>query len=503
MKNPKKGLDLVIVTTEILPFSKVGGLADVMGARPDELDSLGARVRVVTPLYSSVDRARWGIELERSIPALEVPVAGRTERFRVHSTLKPGTKVKVYFLENERFYARPGIYTVPETGKAFPDEDERTIFFNRAAIRAMKALALRPEVIHCNDFHSGLIPAYLELEESDDPHVGGASTVFSVHNLAYQGIFAREFLKKAGFEDSLFVPMSPFEYWGKVNVMKIAISFAGLISTVSRRYAEEITTTEEYGYGLEGVLRSRKRDLVGILNGIDQKIWDPANDTMIPERFTAGNLAGKSKDRTALLKAFGLPARSAGPVIGMVSRIVDQKGFDILAEAFESIASLGAKLVILGTGQEKYHVIYKRLAAAHPKQLGLKLEFNDPMAHLVEAGSDFFLMPSRYEPSGLNQMYSLRYGTIPIVRATGGLYDTIAELGSGGASGNGITFKEYTAAALADAVKRAVAFYGDKTALRTARKRIMAEDHSWRRSAKEYLTMYERARSLVGMGLTK
>jgi len=297
--------------------------------------------------------------------------------------------------------------------------------------------------------------------------------------------------------------MSPFEYWGKVNVMKIAISFAGIISTVSRRYAEEITTTEEYGYGLEGVLRGRKKDLVGILNGIDQKVWDPANDTFIPERFTAGNLAGKSKDRTALLKAFGLPAKSAGPVVGMVSRLVDQKGFDILAEAFDSLAALGIKLVILGTGQEKYQEAYKRLAAKYPKKLGLKLEFNDPMAHLIEAGSDFFLMPSRYEPSGLNQMYSLRYGTIPIVRATGGLYDTIAELDRIGANGNGFTFKEYTAAALTEAVKRAVVFYADKTALRNARKRIMAEDHSWRRSAKEYLAMYERARSLMGMELTK
>jgi len=502
MRN-QRSLDLVIVTTEVVPFSKVGGLADVMGALPDELDALGARVKIMTPLYSSIDRSRFGIELERALPPLEVRVAGRTERFRVHSALKPGTKVKVYFLESDRFYTRPGIYTVPETGKAFPDEDERTIFFNRAAIRAMKALALRPEVVHCNDFHAGLIPAYLELEESDDPHVGGATTVFSVHNLAYQGIFPREFLQKAGLKEALFVPMSPFEYWGKVNVMKIAISFAGIISTVSRRYAEEITTTEEYGYGLEGVLRGRKKDLVGILNGIDQKVWDPANDTFIPERFTAGNLAGKSKDRTALLKAFGLPAKSAGPVVGMVSRLVDQKGFDILAEAFDSLAALGIKLVILGTGQEKYQEAYKRLAAKYPKKLGLKLEFNDPMAHLIEAGSDFFLMPSRYEPSGLNQMYSLRYGTIPIVRATGGLYDTIAELDRIGANGNGFTFKEYTAAALTEAVKRAVVFYADKTALRNARKRIMAADHSWRRSAKEYLAMYERARSLMGMELTK
>jgi starch synthase len=499
----KKDLNLVLVTTEIVPFSKVGGLADVLGALPDELEKLAVSVSIFTPLYSSIDRTTFGIRPERGLPTLEVRVAGATERFRVYSCLKPGTSVKVYFIDNDRFYARKGIYTVPETGKAFPDEDERTIFFNRAVIAAMKALRFNPDVIHCNDFHSGLIPAYVNLEESDDPHFAGTGTVFSVHNLAYQGIFGREFMQKAGFNQSLFAPMSLFEFWGRVNVMKIAISYAGIISTVSRTYADEITSTEEFGCGLEGVLRSRKKDLVGILNGIDLNAWDPSKDALIPYQFTPENLAGKAKDRTELLKLFGLPQRTAAPVIGMVSRLVDQKGFDILAQAFDSLMALKPCLVILGTGQEKYHGIYKAFAEKYPKQFGLKLEFNDRAAHLIEAGSDFFLMPSRYEPCGLNQMYSLRYGTIPIVRATGGLVDTISDLEKGGASGNGFVFREYSSNALLDAVKRAAQFCGDKTALRRVRKRIMKEDHSWRRSAEEYRAMYERARSLIGMGLTK
>jgi len=497
------GINIALVTTEIVPFSKVGGLADVMGALPGELESLGARVTVFTPLYSAINRAAWGIAVERSLQALDVPVAGRTEQFRVQSALMPGTGVKVYFIDSERFYARAGIYTVPETGKAFPDEDERTIFFNRAVIATLKALGMRPDVIHCNDFHSGLIPAYLAIEEAEGRLFGGTGTVFSIHNLAYQGIFGQDFIQKAGLDPALFSPMSPFEFWGRVNVMKAAITFSGVISTVSKTYAREIMTTDEYGYGLEGVLRSRKDDLVGILNGIDEKVWDPSTDPAIPVRFSAATIAEKGKNRTALLKAFGLPAKSAGPVIGMVSRLVDQKGFDILAEAFDAIMALGVKLVILGTGQEKYHGVYKGLASKYPKQLGLKLEFNDGLAHLIEAGSDFFLMPSRYEPCGLNQMYSLRYGTIPIVRATGGLADTISDISGGAASGNGFTFREYSAGALVDAVRRAAAFYGDSSALRTVRKRIMAEDHSWRSSAKEYLAMYERARSRVGMGLTK
>jgi starch synthase len=499
----KKELNLILVTTEIVPFAKVGGLADVMGALPGELEKLGVSVSVFTPLYASIDRATMGLRAEAGMPALEVKVAGSLERFRVYSCLKPGTLVKVYFIDNERFYARKGIYTVPETGKAFPDEDERTIFFNRAVIAAIKALNLHPDVIHCNDFHSGLIPALVNLEESEDPHFSAAGTVFSIHNLAYQGIFGRDFLQKAGLSQSLFTPMSPFEFWGRVNLMKIAISYAGIISTVSKTYAEEITRTEEYGYGLEGVLRSRRSDLVGIVNGIDMDVWDPSQDALIPHRFSPTALAGKGKDRSELLGAFSLPRTSGGPVIGMVSRLVDQKGFDILAEAFEAIMALGATLVILGTGQEKYHELYWSFAKKHPKQFGLKLEFNDRLAHLIEAGSDFFLMPSRYEPCGLNQMYSLRYGTIPIVRGTGGLLDTISDLDAKGASGNGFIFREYSAQALLDAVKRAVGFFGDKAALRKVRKRIMREDHSWRRSAGEYRAMYERTRTRVGMGLTK
>ena len=245
------------------------------------------------------------------------------------------------------------------------------------------------------------------------------------------------------------------------------------MSTVSKTYAEEITSTEEYGCGLEGVLRSRKGDLVGILNGIDMDVWDPAKDALIPFRFTPAALAGKGQNRAELLKAFSLPQTGAGPVIGMISRLVDQKGFDILAETFEPIMALGVNLVVLGTGQEKYHELYWGFAKKYPKQFGLKLEFNDRLAHLIEAGSDFFLMPSRYEPCGLNQMYSLRYGTIPIVRATGGLLDTISDIDGAAEIGNGFIFREYSPAALLDAVRRAVDFYRDKNALRKVRKRAM------------------------------
>ena len=503
MSAKKDSLAVILVTTEIVPFSKVGGLADVMGALPGELEMIGCSVSIMTPLYSSIDRASFGIKEKKAKKELSVPVGDEKETFTINEAKMPGTGIDLFFIGSDRFYGRPGIYTVPETGEAFPDEAERTVFFNRAVIEAIKALDLHPDVVHCNDFHSGLIPVYIVLEEENDPHFAGTGTVFSVHNLAYQGIFEKDFLELAGLDEELFAPMGPFEYWGRVNVMKAGLLFSGLISTVSKTYAKEITTTDEYGYGLEGVLRSRKKDLIGILNGIDMDAWNPAVDAIIPAMFSPDDLSGKNECSKELHKAFGLKPSSKAPVVGMVSRLVDQKGFDILAEAIENLMKLDVKFAILGTGQQKYHELYSELSKKYKGKFGVRLEFDNKLAHLIEAGSDFFLMPSRYEPCGLNQMYSLRYGTIPIVRATGGLKDTIKNLDAKGSKGNGFTFKDYTAKALTVAIRKAVKFFQDPKALGRVRSRIMQEDYSWKRSAEEYVKLYERARGRVGMRLTR
>jgi len=493
-------IEVAVVTTEIVPYSKVGGLADVMGALPDELEKLGTGITVFTPLYASIDRAKHGIKRVEEIGGLSVKVAGRDHPFDLAVGIKPGTGIKVYFIDNDYFYGRENIYTTAD-GEGFADEDERTIFFNLAVMEALKALDMSPDVIHCNDFHSGLIPVYLAREKETNSHFKNTGTVFSVHNLAYQGLFEPEFLEKAGLDSELFQPMSPFEFWGRVNVMKIALMFTGIISTVSRAYAEEIAESEEYGYGLEGVLRYRSRDLVGILNGIDPDAWDPETDELIPVNFTRKDLSGKKKNKSALLEEFGLPAGDE-PVVGIVSRLVDQKGFDILSDSLDKLLDLELKIVILGTGQQKYHELYTKLAEKYPDRLGVRLEFNNRLAHLVEAGSDYFLMPSRYEPCGLNQMYSLRYGTMPVVRATGGLKDTVTELDAKGSKGNGFTFEAYTSAALIRALKKAVEFFGNAGAVEKTRRRIMAEDHSWKKSAKEYLVMYGKAKGRTGMRLT-
>ncbi|MCK4538552.1 MAG: glycogen synthase [Candidatus Krumholzibacteria bacterium] len=497
----EKTLGVALVSTEIVPFSKVGGLADVVGALPDELEKLGCEMTIFTPLYSEIDREKFKIRPESKIGTLDAEVDGKIHKFNLQSCLKPGTGIKVYFIDNDHFYGRAGIYTVPETGDAYEDEDERIIFFNRAVMESIKALGLKPDVIHCNDFHAGLIPVYLSIEESGNPDLREAGTVFSVHNLAYQGIFEPDFLEKAGLDPELFQPMSPFEFWGRVNLMKMALMFSGVINTVSRTYAEEISMSEEFGCGLEGVLTYRKDDLVGILNGIDPDAWDPEKDELISHNFTASDLSGKKKNKDQLLKDFGLPAGDE-PVLGIVSRLVDQKGFDILSEALDELMDLDLKFVILGTGQKKYHDLYTELRKKYPEKMGVKLVFNNATAHLVEAGSDFFLMPSRYEPCGLNQMYSLRYGTIPVVRATGGLKDTVFELTSGGGKGNGFTFEDYTPEALTDTIKRALKFYNNSKAVEKARIRMMKEDHSWGNSASEYIKMYESARGRIGMRLT-
>jgi starch synthase len=498
----KKRIHVVFVTTEIVPFSKVGGLADVMGALPDALEQLGCVVSIVTPLYASIDRKAFGIQPEPDLGPLSAPVGGKRRRFKVHSARKPGTGVKVYFIENRHFYGRSGIYTNPDTGEGFKDEDERTVFLNRAVVETIQAAGEAPDVIHCNDFHAGLIPAYLRPEVSPRQGFDGTAIVYSIHNLAYQGIFERAFMTTAGFDARLFAPMSPFEYFGQVNAMKIGICYSDIVSTVSPTYAKEISTTEEYGLGLEGILRDRGDALVGILNGIDQDVWNPETDELIPHRFSVADLSGKALNKLALLEAYGLPAEPDAALVGIVSRLVDQKGFDILSEAFQSIAKANVRFVILGTGQQKYHERYTELAAIHPDKLGIKLEFNNRLAHLIEAGSDFFLMPSKYEPCGLNQMYSLRYGTIPIVRETGGLQDTVRQLSASGGRGNGIVFRKYAAGPLTKAIGKAVRFYGNAAAMDDVRRRIMAEDHSWLRSAGEYRKLYERAIDRAALRLT-
>jgi starch synthase len=482
---------VLLASAEMVPFAKEGGLADVTGALPKVLAELGVEIRAVIPLYGGLDRGKYGVKCLEKIPPLQISMGQETETAKVYATKLPDSDVPVYMIYNGRYFDRKGVYNDPETGEGYVDNAHRFIFFQKAVIALLRHLDWKPEVIHCNDFHTGLIPYYIRIRKGELPE--GIATLFSIHNLAYQGVEPAEIMNVAEIPPQRFYPMSPFEFYGKVNLMKIGIVHANLINTVSPTYAREIQSSAEYGVGLEGVLRSRASDLSGIINGIDYSVWNPEIDGLLPYKYSAADLSGKAKNKKELLKRNNLPEKGRTPLIGIISRLADQKGFDILEEALVRMMDLNLQMVVLGTGLRKYQEMFEAAAKKFPQKLAVNLAFDNSLAHLIEAGSDMFLMPSRYEPCGLNQLYSLRYGTIPIVRTTGGLADTIVNYDQESNRGTGFAFREYSSVALLEAVKRAIKCYEDETTWSGLIARAMAADFSWKSSAEKYLKLYNRA----------
>jgi starch synthase len=385
------------------------------------------------------------------------------------------------------------LYRDPKTGKDWADNDERFAFFARAILEACRNTGFTPNIIHVNDWQSGLVPAFLKADPAYHDFAGVA-TLLSIHNIAYQGNFPNESFVKLGLDESLFAPGQGFEYWNYLSYLKAGVWYADILTTVSPTYAKEIQSSPEYGYGFEGILKDRSDDLYGVLNGIDDDIWNPAKDELIPAKYTPDNLAGKAKNKTALRKKVNLPmVRKDVPIIGIISRLADQKGFDLIAEVADEILGLDIQVVVLGTGDQKYHDLLTALQQKYPKKLSVTLGFDNGLAHLIEAGSDMFLMPSRYEPCGLNQMYSLKYGTIPIVRETGGLADTIQNANPSRGKGNGFTFRNYDSKELLNAIKFAVEVYRDKNIWEVMMLRGMRQDFSWKASAEKYVDLYRKA----------
>ncbi len=479
------GLTVVIAASEAIPFAKTGGLADVAGSLPAALKHLGLKVFVFLPYYREV--AEKGFAIEETGLRVQVNMGRRTVPAEVLVGAEHG--VPYYFIKRDEFFDRSYLYGTPE-GDYF-DNLERFTFFSRAVLEVIKARELAPDIIHCNDWQTGLIPAYLKDIYRGESVFSSTATVFTIHNIAYQGQFAANLYETTGLGTYLFTP-DGLEFWGKLNLLKSGIVFSEAITTVSAGYSREIQTAE-FGYGLEGVLKKRKDALSGILNGVDYTEWDPATDTHIPHNFTADDLKGKADCRKKLLKAFGLKAKAKTPVIGMITRLADQKGIDILAEAMPELMKLDMVMLILGSGDRRYQELLADLAGHYPEKLAVKIAFNSSLSHLVEAGSDAFLMPSKYEPCGLNQIYSLKYGTVPVVRATGGLDDTVKD--AGGEDGNGFKFKEYSAAALVGKVAEAVAAFADRKGWGELQRRGMAEDFSWNDAAKKYVEVYRAAQA--------
>jgi starch synthase len=472
-------LDILHCTPEVAPFSKTGGLADVSSALPQALTRLGHKVDVVTPLYAAVDRARWGVRPTGR--TFDVTLGGRTAGFEVFEAALPaGTRVLL--LANDDLFGRERLYGTRDGD--YPDNHVRFAFFAAAALRVVRAMRLRPDVLHCHDWQAGLVPVYNRV-----CHLDLFATVLTVHNLAYQGLFPDTAMVDAGLPWDLFNP-EQVEFWGKVGYLKAGLVFADRITTVSPGYAREIRTPA-MGCGLDGVLARREADVVGILNGADYDTWSPACDPYLPPdaRFDADDLAGKRACRELLLRELRLPPTD-GPILGAVGRFAEQKGFDLVAAALPDIVATGASVVLLGAGDREVEDLLSRSAELAPGRVALRIAYDDRLAHLIEAGSDFFLMPSRYEPCGLNQMYSMAYGTLPIVHAVGGLDDTVVDLDEDPARGTGLKLREPTAASLAARVRRAASLWSDRPAHRAAVRRAMAQRFSWEATARVYADLY-------------
>jgi starch synthase len=488
-------MDVMMVSAEVVPLSKVGGLADVVGALPRALQAEGVRVSVLTPAYRSIDLQKLaGPPAKVFASKIDLGSQG-VHPFTVWRSSLPGSDVPVYLVDNPHFFHRDGIYTDPATGEEYVDGAYRYIFFVRAALAFMDRGGVEVDVIHCHDSHTATLPALLALQEPGDGPAPARrpGTLLTIHNIAYPGLYSAEVLPSLGIPERMFIPFGPFEYYGKVNFLKIGIHYADLINTVSVRYAQEIQESSEYGCGLEGVLRARAADVYGVLNGVDYAEWSPEHDALIPHRFSRTDLAGKRANKRALLEAYAFPQVDLDrPVIGMVGRLVDQKGLDLVMPLLDELAGMGLYLVVLGTGLPRYHEQLLEAQRRHPEFLGVRIGFDNALAHLIEAGSDLFLMPSRFEPCGLNQMYSLRYGTVPIVRATGGLADTVTPFQPDLGRGTGFVFSAYSSQALLEQIDLATYLYPDRRIWTRLMQNGMRQDFSWRRSARRYVELYQK-----------
>ncbi len=490
-------MNVMIVSSEAVPYAKTGGLADVAGALPQYLTRTGIHASLVMPLYQRVPQC--GVKLLKLEPTIKVPIGDKVFTGSIFQGTMADGKTPVYFLEQKQLFDRPGLYGDPKTNKDYPDNCTRFIFYCRGTLELIKALGLKVDVLHANDWQTGLLPVYLKTVYASDPAVKDIATLYTVHNLAYQGLFWHWDMPLTGLPWDFF-NWTELEFYGKLNFMKAGLVFADAISTVSKQYAKEIQT-EEYGCGLEGVLTQRRDSLFGVVNGVDYNVWNPAVDSLIPAKYSPEDLSGKAKCKAQLQREQKLPARPDVPLLGLISRLVDQKGFDLLAEIMDDLMAIDLQVVILGTGEPKYHTLLEDMARKYPGKLALNVKFDNTLAHLIEAGSDLYLMPSQYEPCGLNQIYSLKYGSVPVVRETGGLKDTIVNVADESVrngTATGFSFRVYKSAALLEAVKRALALYSRKAAWGQIVINGMKQDWSWERAAGEYRSLFDWTREHRG-----
>ena len=473
---------VLMVSPEVAPFSKTGGLGDVAGALAAALGRLGHQVTLVTPRYRGIDAGSHAAD------RLEILLGGLVHEVDLlEGELGPGARV--LFVDHPPLFDRDGVYGVGSADYA--DNPLRFALLSQAALR-FAARHERPSVVHAHEWQSGLTPLYLRRPDAALASLADVPSVFTIHNLAFQGLFAPEVVPLVGLPWDVFTPAG-IEFWGRASWLKAGINFSDMLTTVSPRYAQEILTPA-YGCGFDGILAARRDRIAGILNGIDQDVWDPSSDPLLPATYTARTLAGKRACKVALLEEFGLPGEAIDrPLVGLVGRLTAQKGQDLIAGASEELIGLDASFVLIGTGEPRFEEVWRRMALRAPDRVAVRIGFDERLAHLIEAGADMFLMPSQFEPCGLNQMYSLRYGTVPIVRATGGLFDTVRDFDPATGRGTGFTFTPYEPWALMDAVGRALAAFGRRDRWLKLVRAGMRQNHSWDVSARGYVKVYSQA----------
>lgn len=474
-----KEIKVLFAASEAVPYAKTGGLADVAGTLPRELVKLGADVRLIMPKYKSIPQSY--VDMMEYLGYVYVDLSWRNQYCAVLKLVHEG--VTTYFIDNEYYFNRDVLY-------GHFDEAEQFAFFSKALLKVLPLIDFKPDIIHCNDWQTGVVSAFLATQFGHEEYYKSIKTVFTIHNLKYQGIFSKEILGGIlgiGWE---YFNADGLEFHDCVNYMKAGISFSNAITTVSKTYAEEIKH-DFFGEKLNGILNKRGDRLFGIINGIDYQENDPSTDKRIFVNFNAENTEGKYANKSMLQKSLGLPQLKDIPVIGIVSRLVDQKGFDLIARVFEELLQMDIQMVVLGTGDNKYEELFENAASRYPEKVSANLKYDGVLAQRIYAGADMFLMPSLYEPCGLSQLFSLRYGTVPIVRETGGLNDTIAPFNEFTGEGTGFTFANYNAHEMLDAIKRAVSFYENKKVWSSIIKNGMNQDFSWNKSAQEYMELYE------------
>ncbi len=476
---PAASLKILFVAAECAPFFKVGGLADVIGSLPQALHALGHDVRVIMPRYRSIEASAF--QLKRNDRFIDVPAGNQIRTTEVVESTHTG--VPTYFVWDERFFGRETVYGQPDETMAF-------VFFSRAVIEFLRVLDWMPDVVHAHDWHSGATVMYLAMRGQRETALKSIATVFTIHNLLYQGASGDALFRYAGFSQ---IPRHIIgEQPGQANWLARGIAHADVVNTVSPNYAREILTPE-FGEGLQSLLRARRGRLSGILNGIDQTEWNPQTDQWLAANYDAHSLPRRAANKRAVQAQLGLKLKPRTLLLGMVSRLYDQKGLDILLGAAERLLQREVQLAVLGSGDEKYHAAFKALRERYPGRVGVEHEFNEPLARKIYGGCDVFLMPSHFEPCGLGQLIAMRYGAVPLVRATGGLADTVIDAGRSPRRGTGFVFTRYTAAALLKTVERALAAYADAERWQAIQRNALAADFSWQTSARQYAALYGRA----------